>query len=169
MSTSLTHPTSEFRRFYESISDRNQLALAIYVNGDWNDPEIADLVSFAATAASVEGAILQCLIGLDDEPEPTPARSVTPQQGAVPLSAAPTPSTSYNPFHPKAASETDPASSPCTHAYGDPQPSRSEPCFNRSRRGTSRGHVVEVQIWPDQSESNRRAADQELRRRTGAE
>jgi hypothetical protein len=111
-------PTSEFRRFYESFSDRIPLALAICVNGDWNDPEIADLVRSAATAPSVEGSMLQCLIGVDEETDPTSASS-TPQQGVVPSSAAPSPSTSYNPFHPKAASQTDPASSPCTHAHGD--------------------------------------------------
>src|SRR4051812_19633334 len=74
---------SEYRRFYESISDRDQLALALCERGDWNDPEIADLVSRAATSLSGNGEFLRIMIGTIDEQQSEP-RSSASQQIAAP-------------------------------------------------------------------------------------
>jgi hypothetical protein len=57
-------PRSAFRSYYDSIGDRDQLARAIVVNGDWGDPEIAHLVRRAATSQTADGYLLCCL--LDD-------------------------------------------------------------------------------------------------------
>jgi hypothetical protein len=76
---------SALRSHYDDFFDRDQLARAINVNGDWDDPQITDLVRRAASSPTADGQRLRCMI--DDEldlepqqarPSPTASRSATP-------------------------------------------------------------------------------------------
>lgn len=67
---------SAHRAYYDSFYDRDQLARAIAVNGDWDDPEISDLVRRAATSLTADGYHLRCMI--DDEMDPEPQRASRP-------------------------------------------------------------------------------------------
>lgn len=100
--------------YYESFYDRDQLASAIRVNGDWDAPEIADLVRRAASSPTIDGQFLRCL--LDDDMKlpfnaPNVASAMTrtrppapPMVPPPPSSATASPSATINPFGVQAAS-----------------------------------------------------------------
>jgi hypothetical protein len=83
------------------------LACAIAANGDWDDPELADLVDYAATDPD-KGAFLRCVTSKDDEPEQA-SRAFMSEENEAPLAAAPT---SCNPFASQVVSKQAPGTSP---------------------------------------------------------
>jgi hypothetical protein len=97
---------SGLRSYYDDFFDRDQLARAINVNGDWDDPQITDLVRRAAGSPTADGQRLRCMIddelGLESQqacPSLTASRSATPTSAlASPQLTAPATSRPGNPF-----------------------------------------------------------------------
>lgn len=95
-----TEALSARRSYYASFYDRDQLARAINVNGDWDDQDIADLVRRGASSPTADGHRLRCM--LDDEIKPEPPKAFPKLVAARLPALVSTPSTALsrpsNPF-----------------------------------------------------------------------